>query len=250
MPMPYQQIAQAAQQTEGMGWQMLGGLLSAGRKPRIPPFPSFQQAQETAIRGNIAALGPATDLASQTNQLNEDELNRMLRAAIPGYDDMIARSGRIIQSQLEGEVPADVARQINRKAAAASLAGGYSGSGMARNLEARDLGLTSYGLTEKGLSSSMQWIANSRQYRSAPLMDITSMFITPQQQGEWEFNEFQRDLLAAGVRAMPDPRRAAIGGALINYGGARMASAGSGGGGGGGGGMDMMSMFGGGGGGG
>lgn len=232
-----QQMGTAFQQLEGAGWQALGGLLSAGRKPRIPQFPSLQDAQTQAIGGNIAAFDQATDLASRTNTFNQDELNRMLRASIPGYDDIVARGSSNIQSQLRGEIPQDVALQINRRSAAQALAGGYGGSGMARNLEARDLGLTSYGLTQQGLSSAMQWMASARKTRMAPQMDITSMFVTPQQQGEWNFNRFQRDLLAAGVAAMPDPRRAALGGALINFGGARMGSAGSGGGG------DMSGMF-------
>ena len=248
---PYQQIAQQVQGLEGMGWQALGGILSSGKKPKIPGWPSFQESQQRAITGNIAAFQPASELAEMTNQFNQEQLLQQLRAAMPGYDTMVSRAGRNISSQLAGEIPADVAMQVNRKAAAASLSGGYGTGGMARNLEARDLGLTSYGIAQQGLNSAMQWIANSRQYRTPETMDITSMFITPQQQGEWDVNKWQRDLLAAGVAAMPDPRRAAIGGAMMNYGGYKMSSAFSGGGGGGGGGMmDFGSMFGGGGGGG
>lgn len=198
--------------------QAVGGLLAAGRKPRIPEFPNLQEEQTNAIRGNISAFGDASALTSQTNQFNQDELNRMLRASIPGYDDMVTTGSRNIQSQLRGEIPQDVAMQINRKSAAQALSGGYGGSGMARNLEARDLGLTSYGLTQQGLSSAMQWMASARQTRMAPQMDVSSMFVTPSLAGEWAQQGFQRNLLAAGVNAMPDPRRAAIGNAGIQQG--------------------------------
>jgi hypothetical protein len=198
--------------------QALGGMMAAGQKPNIPEWPDFQRAQQTAIQGNLDAFGSASDLTARTNQFNQDELNARLRQAIPGYDQMVSNASRNINSQLAGEIPRDVAMQINRRSAATSLAGGYGGSGMARNLEARDLGLTSYGIQQQGLSSAMQWIGNSRQYRMPSVMDVTSMFVTPGQQGEWMQGRFQRDLLAAGVEAMPDPRRAAIGNAGIQQG--------------------------------
>lgn len=198
--------------------QALGGMFSAGRKPTIPQFPNLQQEQTNAIHGNIQAFGDAAQLAQQTNQFNNEQLLAMLRNTIPGYDRMVGQASGNINSQLAGEIPADVASQINRKAAAAALQGGYGGSQRARALEARDLGLTSYAIQQQGLSSAMNWIANSRQYRQAAPMDVSSMFVTPGMAGQWAENRFQRDLLAAGVEAMPDPRRAAVGSAGIQQG--------------------------------
>ena len=49
----------------------------------------------------------------------------------------------------------------------------------------------------------------------SPLMDVTSMFFTPQQRLQFAFqgreSQFQRNLLAEQVAAAPDPATAALG---------------------------------------
>jgi hypothetical protein len=51
------------------------------------------------------------------------------------------------------------------------------------------------------------------------LMDVTSMFLTPQQRIAYSFqnkeNQFNRDWMANQIAAMPDPRKAALGDAFI-----------------------------------
>jgi hypothetical protein len=191
-------------------------LFKSGKKPSVPAFVPInaQAAQDQAIQGNIGNFGDMSALASKTNQFNQDQLTAMLRQSIPGYDQMVSSATGNINSQLKGELPSDVTSLINRRMAAKSMAGGYGGSGMARNLEARDLGLTSLQLTNQGLSNAESWMANVRQYQTPSLMDVSSMFITPQQQLAQSTYErdakWNRDWLAAKIKAMPDPHKLAM----------------------------------------
>jgi hypothetical protein len=198
----------------------LGSIFSAGKKPSVPKFLpiSAQAEQGKAVGANLANFGDMTKLSSEVNQYNQDQLLSMLRSTIPGYDKMVQGVAGNINSQLNGEIPADVQALIQRKAASKSLTGGYGGSGMARNLEARDLGLTSLQLTQQGLNNAESWIANARQYQTPSMMDVSSMFITPQQQiaqSTYERDaQWNRNWLAAKVKAMPDPKKVALGGLL------------------------------------
>lgn len=177
--------------------QIIGGLLQ--EKPKVPEFKGVdvQAEQAKATTGNIANFGQASQLGAKVNQFNQDQLLGMLRKAIPGYDNIMNQGSNLIQSYMRGEIPQDVKNQIGRNSAETSIAGGYGGSGMARNLEARDLGLTSLQLTQQGLSSADKWL-NSAAARSTPQMfDVTSMFVSPMQQTAVSIGErdsrFQRD---------------------------------------------------------
>lgn len=177
--------------------QIIGGLLQ--EKPKVPEFQKInaQAEQSKATQGNIANFGAASQLGSAVNAFNQDQLLGMLRKAIPDYDNMMSQGGNLIQSYMRGEVPRDVQNQISRNASERAVSGGYGGSGMARNLEARDLGLTSLQLTQQGLSSADRWM-NSAAQRSTPgMFDVSGMFLSPMQQiglsvGERDSN-FQRD---------------------------------------------------------
>src|SRR5678815_3120526 len=172
----------------------------------IPDLPeiSAQTEQKKAIAGNIAALPEATQLAAGISKFNFQQLQDMLKAAIPNYDEIMQTGGKQISSMLRGEVPEDVQRVVQRSRGAKSFAGGYGGSGMAGAAEAEDLGLTSLGIIREGLSASERWLqaASSRLPR---LADATSMFISPQQQigfaVEERNNRFNYDLYKAKVAA-------------------------------------------------
>ena len=57
---------------------------------------------------------------------------------------------------LKGEVPGDVAEQLREKSALSARMGGTAGSQAARNLQARDLGLTSMQIQESGMQREAQ----------------------------------------------------------------------------------------------
>lgn len=240
-----------------------------GQKPEVPFFRPVdaQTEQLLATHGNIASFGDTSKLAAMTNQFNQEQLLQMLRTAIPDYDNIMQQGSSLVQSYMKGELPEDVRNQIGRTAAERSLAGGYAGSGMARNLEARDLGLTSLQLTQTGLSAAERWMSGATARAVPQMFDVTSMFISPQLQISTSFAEsnrqWERDWLGAKINAAPEPWAAHMGQALddiadtvlsmaASYGGSMMGGGGGGQTGGGqmGGGSMMMPSSGGGGGGG
>jgi hypothetical protein len=168
------------------------------------------EEQQKALQANLAAMGPSEELAARVNAFSQEELTKALRAAIPGYDQIVSNVGTSLASQTRGEIPIDVQRAIERSSAARALGGGFAGSGASRALTARDLGLTSYQITQQGLDSATRWIAQARTSAVAPQMDVTSMFITPQQQyavtSEQRAAQFQRQMLQNQLNAQYDWR--------------------------------------------
>jgi hypothetical protein len=208
------------------GASLLGGLLSKGSKPKVPAFKpiDFAGEQRQAIQQNIEALQPATELAQKTTAAEQSQLESQLRRAIPGYDQLIQQAGKNIGSALRGEVSQDVQSQLQRSAAGRALGGGFgAGSGMGRALSARDFGLTSMQIQNQGLAQAQNFIQQQRTFGMAQPFSISSMFITPAQRinalSQQNQQQYNRDLQAAQVAAMPDPTMAAFGSAISSAGG-------------------------------
>ena len=215
------------------GSSLVGGLLSKGSKPKVPAFKpiDFAAEQKQAIQQNLGSLESATDLATKTTAAEQSQLEQQLRRAIPGYDQLIAQAGKNIGANLRGEVSMDVQSQLQRSAAGRALGGGFGGgTGMGRNLSARDLGLTSMQIQNQGLAQAQNFIQQQRTFGMAQPFSISSMFITPGQRigamQQQQSAQYNRDMTAAQVAAMPDPTMAAFGSAISAaggmYGGAKM----------------------------
>lgn len=193
----------------GLGALIGWGLGAYGEKPTVPQLAKIDpnQVQQQTVAGNLASFKDIAGLAAGVNTFNQDQLEALIDRALPGARQQIQSN---IGSQLRGEIPADVAANVRNLTAARAQAGGYSGSGMSGNLTARELGLTSLNLINQGLSSAESWLKTA----TAPQMDASSMFFTPQQRlafsQQQQSMQFQRDLMAAGVAAAPDPSMAAL----------------------------------------
>ncbi len=167
--------------------------------PDMPAAPhvNLGDSQKTAITSNLANMTDAEKLAAGTNDFNFEQLHKQLGEAIPGYNDIIKGQSDILQSELKGELPQDVQDQIQRNSAVKSLYGGFAGGGMERNLTARDLGLTSLQLTNTALDSASRWMSNVKSMATTPLFNLSSMFISPEQQfnADWmnATSSFQRN---------------------------------------------------------
>lgn len=96
------------------------------------------------------ATPQAEALAGQQNTFNQSEKDRMLNADIPGFEKAQAQRIRNAQSDLEGVISPEVSAQISRRGAASGVESGTGGSGFNRNLVARDFGLTSMDLQQRG----------------------------------------------------------------------------------------------------
>jgi hypothetical protein len=205
---------------------LIGGLLSKGSKPKVPAFKpiDFEAEQKQAIQQNIAALQPATELAQKTTAAEQSQLESQLRRAIPGYDQLVKQAGANIGSALRGEISPEVSAQVQRSTAGRALSGGFgAGSGFGRALTARDLGLTGMQIQNQGLAQAQNFIQQQRAFGMVQPFSVSSMFITPSQRinalAQQNQQQYNRDLQAAQVAAMPDPTMAAIGSAISSAGG-------------------------------
>lgn len=201
---------------------ILGAALGfKGKKPKVPEFTPIdvQAQQQKAISGNIAALPEAQRLSSQVNLFNQQQILQMLEQAFPGFGGISRKASENIAAGLRGEIPQDVTTQVINRAASRGVAGGYGrASGLGRSLVARDLGATSYDITQRALTSAQSWLQSIRTGAMPELLSPTSMFITPQQQVAFAFenqaNQFNVQWLRNQIEAMPSPMDRALGSLL------------------------------------
>jgi len=189
-----------------------------GRKPKVPALPKidFNLEQQRTVTGNQQALPYAEELGRGVNTFNQEELDRLYNLALPGYDRIKNQVGENLTALTKGEIPQDVQDQLFRSKAVQAFRGGFAGSGLQRNLTARDFGLTSLALTGQGQDSAQRWL----QSATAPRFDITSMFLTPSQRIPMVTNErdtqWNAQWLRNQVKAMPDPVARGIHDGLVN----------------------------------
>lgn len=186
-----------------------------GKKVEVPNLPELDpgQIQLDTATGNQSAFNAFRQFASSINSFQVDEQRRAAFAATPS----LGAATTLLDSFLAGNLPSSEVAASQRASAARSFGLGVQGSGVGRNLEARDLGLGQLQLQQAGLAA-LPGIAQFTQPRS--LFDPTSLFFTPQQRLQFAYEDrgtrFNRNLLAAQIKASPDPGRAALGQAIIN----------------------------------
>ena len=158
----------------------IGGSLLK-KKPKIPTFkPVNQQAQqEAAIASNLASFGKASELAQQTSQADQDNLDAMLLRADPNYRQNISRASGVIGDFLAGRLPLSDQNVSMRKSAEGSQASGTPGSGFARYRTARDLGLSEVQLMQAGLGAFNQFSTNLRGNYMARPMSAAESYVSP-----------------------------------------------------------------------
>jgi len=190
------------------------GLLSKlfGKKPNIPAFVGvdIDKEQEGAIDANLRNVGKAGKLARLAAEQDQEALLQVMRGGISGYDKFIGSQKNVAEDFLSGRVPGDLAAKIADKAASRGISSGTSGSGAIRNLEARDLGLTSLDLMQRGYDMAERFVNQQHRTVAPKVMQVSSMFQTPAQRLAHKTQErdtkWTRDYLAAKTAAAPDPR--------------------------------------------
>lgn len=191
----------------------MGGFLSSlfGSKPTVPTLTKLDLGTEQmlATQNNLRNLPGIENLVSSANAFSVEDVTKWLNQAIPGFSDMVSEAGGNISSMLAGKIPADVNQAVQNSAAARALGGGFGGSGMHSDLVARDLGLTSLDLTQKGLSSAEAWFQTMDKLYAPSMISVKDMFVTPGQQAAFDVSErnqqWARDWLQNQISAMPDP---------------------------------------------
>jgi len=185
------------------------------KKPKVPSAPhvSGQDSQLQAAQGNIDALPKLETVADQTNQFNVDQRLKMWEQQLPGYKNLMGAGTDAITGWLNGQLSPDVASAVRNHAQARAVGGGYAGSGMGDNLQARDLGLTSLDLQKMGTQALPGFLGASQIGMPAQYNPAGDFMTTTGQIGlnQWnENNRYGRDWLQNQLDAIPDPAKAAI----------------------------------------
>lgn len=193
----------------------LGGDKKA-RVPYLKPI-DIDGEQSAAIAANQSMLPAAQKLAGDVNLFNQSQMEGAFNQALPGYDRIKQQVADNISALTKGQIPDDVANEIFRRTSSQAYAGGFGGSGMARNLSARNLGLTSLDLMGQGQDSAQKWLSST----VAPQMDVTSMFISPMQRigvrtAERD-TQFNRDWMSSQVNALGTVGQQAARNMISNY---------------------------------
>lgn len=144
--------------------------------------------QSETIAGNLAAAPGAFQLADLANTFSTEQLLKSLETMLPGFGAMRDRITGVIDDKLKGRIPRDVQNLLDRNLAERGISRGTSGSQFDNHAGAFGELLTSYGIQNEGISQGAQWIRSMPQ---APKMDFTSMFFTPQQRLNFEFQQAQ-----------------------------------------------------------
>jgi len=170
----------------GAGTAALGtagslGMQAYNASKKIPGYnaPSPQDvSQQQQMLVQNAALD-AMQYAPKFTQQNIDLQNRVT----PGSSAQREEALKKINSYIQGEIPLDVQQNINRQVAQ-NLGGGfnlYSGGGQAPQNFARNLGQTSLGLSQYGLSAAPTW----QQLANTMVASPTQLFGSILQAGEF-----------------------------------------------------------------
>lgn len=152
-----------------------------------------------AAIGEAEQLAPRTrELEAQRNEFARAQLLESLGIQVPGYQEAQAKRAENALALLRGELPPDVAAQVQRQAAGRAVSGGFAGSQAARNLTARDLGRTSLALQQAG----GQQFANI--LGTTPLAPVANYEFAPQDVARLRESErIARMNALIGVASMP-----------------------------------------------
>ena len=170
-----------------------------GGKPSFAPWQNIttQGSQSAAIQNNLGALPQIEQLATGVDAFNQQQITQLLNNIMPGWAGMVSQAGKNVSSELTGQVPSDVQEALQTSAAARALTGGTGfGTGtIGGNNFVKSLGLTSLDLMGRGESSLESWSAIIDKIFAPGMFDVSSMFITPQQEFQ---NALQNELAATG----------------------------------------------------
>jgi hypothetical protein len=174
MPVPLIPLAMLALSAGNTANSIFGkkGGGGGGGVPSFDPQQSLNYQGQAFDQMSGQALGFGSDLFNQAANQGISFAKRGTEANIsnqemvtPGSQAQRQAALNQINSYIQGQIPQDVQQNINRQVAQ-NLGGGFnlfSGGGQAPNAFARNIGQTSVGLSQYGLSAAPTWqqLANS-----------------------------------------------------------------------------------------
>lgn len=172
---------------EAMSPGAMGGIYTGfhpGGTAEVDPAYSSSPVETgvgTATRFNLSGDTGISDITNLINSLDRRAQSQALSARIPGAPGLEEQSSANIGSELRGQLPADVIRQLQQQAAEGGVGRGTSGAPANEAAYLRALGLTSLDLTGRG---QQELSAAYARNPAAPIFDPASLLITPYQGAE------------------------------------------------------------------
>jgi len=151
------------------------------------------EIQWQAISDAFGGLRNAKGITRKLNKFDYKQATKFLNLIQPSFKGIQQQVGQNALSFAKGELPDDVVGSITRAAAQQGQAGGFAGgvggsSGMLRNLNLRNLGLTSLDLSKYGTQVGMQ-VNQSAKSLLPNLGSVRDWILSlPQQAGIAQYN--------------------------------------------------------------
>jgi hypothetical protein len=213
-----------------------------GDTPDVAPYIEtiLGDEQLKALKENLAAFPQIEKLGGKYY----DYMLGLMDRSIPGFADILSAGGDLTKKmqgiaaeELGGQIPQDVVDQLTRSTAYQNLTSGIFGGPMGAANQARNLGLTSLDMIQKGMATE-QASGNAAQrwanMASALNMNPAAFFVTPEQQfGATMQNRLyqqQTQQLRNNLEAAPNPVAKGVSDTIINLIGAYLGKGGGGGG--------------------
>jgi hypothetical protein len=214
-----------------------------GTKPEVAPYTetSLTEEQINAILANIEAFPDLQQLGNLYQEYMVDAFNQV----IPNFGTLLSKGGASAEQMLdvskdwmEGKMSPDEQAAIYRTAAQSGLASGSMFGPMGASIAARDIGIGTHQLIQKGAqlaeaggNAAQRWAGLAQ----GTIMSPSGMMITPQQLAQFVMQnrilKQQTQQARFNVAAMPDPAWSDRGKLLAAYGGMALGGGMGGGGG-------------------
>lgn len=122
------------------------------------------KAGNQALNWNAKNMGNFQNMASSMNQGAVQDRLKMLKEISPQWENQRNIADKSNMAMMKGEVPLDVQQAMARSNAYKSFQSGTSGSASAREgTLARDLGITSLGLVQRGQENAQNWLKTNQE---------------------------------------------------------------------------------------
>jgi hypothetical protein len=163
----------------------------------------YDTGYQQFLQGGNKYGGRISNFLEKTNDRSNQQYRSDLFGQSPTLRRNITQQGANTQSFLRGQIPADVQSLVKNNAAETSLFGGFGGSQMARNLTARDLGLTSLDLIGRG-NQGLEQQFGLAQRLSPYQSDTLSYLMNPSQLQSNQTNENRYINQSANTNALAE----------------------------------------------
>lgn len=158
----------------------LSGASAANYSPTaggIPSVPNPNATAGQAISGNLGNFGDISKLGLDTAKLNAQIGATPYNQNLPNYQGLLGQASSNAQSQLAGQLPADVLNQISRVAAERGVTTGSPNSPNANAAALRALGLNSLQMQQQGMANFGQLVGLTP---TGPVFNPASMYVNPE----------------------------------------------------------------------